>query len=145
MPEEVSSGAKGIMDQAPTSILVGKRVVIAEDEGITQLQLSRTLRRYGMVVVGLADDGQAATEVVLREKPDLVLMDINLPVLDGLRATEAILSQLRVCIVLVTAFSEEAFYQKALELGACGYVIKPITSDTLLPHIQAALESFYPT
>ena len=124
--------------------LLGKRTVIVEDEGITQLQLSRILRSEGIKVVGTASNGQEGLEFVLKERPDFVLMDIRMPVMDGLEATERILAEYRVCIVILTAFSDEESQQRALELGACAYVLKPVTAETLIPQLKAAYHNFHP-
>lgn len=125
------------------SSLSGKRAVIVEDEGMTQLQLRKIFRSIGVQIVGIAGNGKEAVDIVLREQPDFVLMDIQMPVMDGLEAAERILAQFRVCIVMLTAFSEEAYRQRAEELGTCGYIVKPITSNTLLPLLEAALRKFH--
>lgn len=127
--------------QAPA--LMGKRAVVVEDEGITQLQLTRILRREGLDVVGTASNGKEGVKTVLAERPDLVLMDIRMPVMDGLEATERILSEYRVCIVMLTAFSDEEYRKRAEELDTCGYVIKPVTAESLMPQLKAAFEKFY--
>jgi len=123
--------------------LLGKRAVIVEDEGITQLQLSKLLRSEGIKVVGTASDGQEGVELVLKERPDFVLMDIRMPVMYGLEATERVLTEYRVCIVMLTAFSDEGYRQRAMELGACGYVLKPVTGETLMPQLRAAYHKFH--
>src|SRR5690242_14654533 len=97
------------MGKQSVSVLSGKRVAVVEDEGITQLQLSRILRSQGLEVVGTAADGQEAVEVVLATRPDLVLMDIRMPIMDGLEASERILAEYPVCIVMLTAFSDEEY------------------------------------
>lgn len=149
-PEEVSAriGQPGEqIDRAVSlsslSSLSGKRVVIVEDEGVTQMQLRRILKQVGATVVASATTGETGVEAVLRELPDLVLMDIRMPgAFDGLEAARRILSEYYVCLVMLTAFSDEHYRQKAAELNAAGYVIKPITSETLIPQLEAALRSF---
>jgi len=123
--------------------LAGKRVVIVEDEGMTQLVLGRMLHARGVIIAGRANNGLEGVEVVLRERPDFVLMDINMPIMDGLEASKRILAQVRVCIVLLTAYSEAEFRQRAAALDTCGYVIKPVTSETLLPVLEAAYHKFH--
>ena len=125
-------------DKSALIDLTGKRVVVVEDEGITQLQIRKMLRRQGLEVVGDAANGQEAIRVVLETRPDIVLMDIRMPIMDGLEASRQILEQYQVCIVMLTAFSEKEYQNKAQEIGTCGYVIKPITSETLMPQIEAA-------
>ena len=129
--------------KSPSLGLVGKRAVIVEDEGITQLQLRRILQREGLEVVGMASDGKEGVEMVLAERPDLVLMDIRMPVMDGLEATERILAEYRVCIVMLIAFSDEEYRKRAEVLRTCGYVLKPITAESLRPHLSAAFETFH--
>ena len=123
--------------------LTGKRAVIAEDEGITQLQLARILRSQGIQVVGTASNGKEAVEFVLHAHPDFVLMDIHMPVMDGLEATQRILAEYPVCIVMLTAFSDEVYRQRAEALGTCGYILKPITVETLMPELKAAYHKFH--
>ena len=117
------------------SALAGKRAVICEDESVIQMQLSRALTRAGLDVVGSAVTGEEAVEVTLRERPDLVLMDIQMPGMDGLEATRRILQTYAVCIIVLTAFPAEHEAQ-ARETGACGYILKPITRDMLLPKVE---------
>ncbi len=149
-PSEQDTG-KASRDSAPSPTLAmtgseigldGKRVVICEDEAVTQMQLRRALTRAGMAVVGIATNGREAVETTLREKPDIVLMDIRMPVMDGIAATRQILSRYDVCVVMLTAFSNDDYQDQARAMGACGYIVKPITSDVLLPLIQQALDEF---
>jgi response regulator NasT len=130
------------VDKARWSFLTGKRVVIAEDQGVTQLQLRRILKSEGVDVVGMAANGRDAIELVLRTKPDLVLMDVQMPVMDGLEASRHILEQFSVCIVMLTAYTEAKHQQEANAIGTCGYVIKPVTAASLLPQLATALKNF---
>lgn len=105
------SGAKPPLGSRST-VLQGKRVVIVEDEGITQMQLRSILKRAGLVVLASAVDGVEGVATTLRERPDLVLMDICMPgPFDGLEAARRILAEYHVCIVMLTAFSD-AEYRK---------------------------------
>jgi response regulator NasT len=123
--------------------LAGKRVVIVEDEGITHMVLHRILLRAGMEVVASAMDGPAGVEAVLLAKPDLVLMDIRMPgEYDGLEAARRILAEQSVCIVMLTAFSDDALRQQAQEMGVSGYLIKPVDQEMLLPRLKAALTAY---
>lgn len=128
---------------AEETSLLGKRVVICEDEAVTQMQLRRALSRAGLKVVGIATNGREAVETTLREKPDIVLMDIRMPVMDGIAAARKIMESFPVCMVMLTAFANDGYQEQAKQLGAAGYIIKPITSDVLLPLLQDALVNFH--
>jgi two-component system, response regulator PdtaR len=141
-PSQTSAHASPKASEEAADSLQGKRAVVVEDEGVTQLQLRKILRSEGMEVVGAAANGQDAIQVVLETKPDLVLMDIRMPVMDGLEASRRILADYHVCIVMVTAFSEEEFRQEAQDIGACGYILKPVTTETLIPQLREALRKF---
>ncbi len=119
-------------------ILKGLRVVICEDEAVTQMQMRRALTRAGMNVVASAFDGNQAIEAVLRERPDVVLMDIRMPKRTGLEAAREILAVAPVCVVILTAFSDTEIRAQAEQLGTSGYIVKPITHDLLLPCIAKA-------
>ena len=119
-------------------ILQGRRVVIVEDEAITQIQLRKICLTAGMQVVGLAADGESGVRIALETHPDIVLMDIKMPVLDGLTAAERILRELSVCVVMLTAYDLEDYQQRAKAIGTCGYVLKPFTGAVLVPKLQAA-------
>lgn len=106
------------------------------------MQLRRILTHAGLKVVGVAGDGQAGVEAVVREQPDLVLMDIKMPVMDGLEATRQILAAYRVCIVMLTAYATEEYQRQAAEFGSCGYIVKPVTAQTLLPQLLEAYTRF---
>ena len=116
-------------------------MVICEDEGILQMQLQRALTRAGLQVVGSANNGRTGVETVLRKRPDIVLMDIRMPIMDGLEATRRILAVYHPCIVMLTAYADENYQQQAREIGASGYIIKPVTTETLLPQLHAAWSS----
>lgn len=116
--------------------------MVVEDEGITMMQLRRTLTQAGLKVVGVAGNGEEGVSLVLRERPDVVVMDIKMPVMNGIDAARRILETYPVCIVMLTAFSTEEFQEQAREIGACGYVFKPITAETLIPELEAAYQKF---
>ncbi len=124
-------------------VLRGKQVVIVEDEGVTQMQLRTILTRAGMVVAGSARTGEEGLDLVLRERPDIVLMDIKMPgPYDGLEAARRILAQFRTCVVMLTAYEEHR--EEAQALGSCGYVVKPMNSASLLPELERAYLNFLP-
>ena len=108
------------------------------------MQLQRALIRAGLQIVGTANNGKLAVEVVLRERPDVVLMDIRMPLMDGLEASRRILEVYRPCLVMLTAYADENYQQQATEMGANGYIIKPVTTETLLPQLRDAWASYQP-
>lgn len=121
--------------------LVGKRVLTVEDEGITQMQLGRILRSAGMVPVGMATSGPEGVALALRERPEIILMDINMPGdYNGLEAARRILAEYRTCILMMTAYTDYA--ELAQEIGAQDYLMKPIDRMTLLHHVRQALDGF---
>lgn len=127
------------MPLLPVSPLAGKRIVTVEDEGITQLQLRKALTVAGLIVVGQARNGEEGVELILREKPDLATMDINMPGMDGLEATRQVMEQDATCVLILTSYNDEEHRHRAEEVNACGYALKPITSEALI----AALERSY--
>ena len=129
-------------EEGDPALLMGKRVVIVEDEGVTQMQLRRALTRAGVVVVGSAANGAEGVAMVLAERPDIVLMDIRMPVMDGIQALTAIRAEMSVCVVMLTAFADESSRQIAAQQGACGYIVKPVTGEMLLPRLAHAYNQF---
>jgi YesN/AraC family two-component response regulator len=126
------------MPPFPSSSLAGKRIITVEDEGITQLQLRNMLTAAGLIVVGQARNGEEGVALTLREKPDLVTMDINMPVMDGLEATRQIMAQEGTCVVILTSYNDEEHRQRAEEVHACGYALKPISSAALISALEAS-------
>lgn len=117
-----------------------KTVVIVDDEPITRMDLSDMLQELGFQVEGEAADGFDAIELCRAKKPDVVLMDVKMPIFDGLTAAETILSEeLAGCVILLTAFSDRDMIQRAGEAGVTGYLVKPIDQKSLLPTIEVAL------
>jgi len=106
------------------------------------MQLKRILTQAGIKVVGSAGDGHAAVEVVLRERPDIILMDINMPGINGLEAVRLIREEHEACIVMLTAYATQEYQTRASELGVSGYIVKPITAQTLLPQLYEAYALF---
>lgn len=121
-----------------------QRALICEDEGVTVLQIRRALQRAGYEVVGQAVEARTAIELAQELKPDLILMDINMPgSLTGIDATREILQRQAVPVVMLTAYGDDSMVDAALEAGACGYLVKPITSEQLLPAIKTAMARFH--
>lgn len=114
------------------------RVVVAEDEGLIRMDVVATLQEAGYQVVGEAADGEEAIRLATELEPDLVVMDIKMPKLDGISAAEKI-SLLKIPVVLLTAFSQADLVARAADAGAMAYVTKPFKPSDLLPAIQIAL------
>ncbi|MBC8585247.1 ANTAR domain-containing response regulator [Youxingia wuxianensis] len=119
---------------------MGYKVVIADDEAIIRLDLKEQLQQHGYEVVGQAGDGFDAISLCKQHAPDLVLLDIKMPLLDGLSAAKVIIEEnLAGCVVLSTAYSDDNFIKTAKELGVMGYVVKPIDQKSLIPAIEVAI------
>ena len=117
-----------------------KTVIIADDEPITRMDLCDMVQELGFQVLGQAADGFDAIELCRETHPDVVLMDVKMPIFDGLTASETILSEdLAGCVVLLTAFSDREIISRATAAGVTGYLVKPIDQKSLLPTIEVAL------
>lgn len=115
-----------------------RTVIVAEDESLIRMDIVETLREHGFDVVAEASDGEQAVKLVTEHKPDLLVMDIKMPNMDGITAAEK-LSGTKTPIVLLTAFSQKELVDRASEAGAMAYVVKPFTPNDLLPAIEIAL------
>ena len=118
------------------------RVVVAEDEALIRLDLVEMLTEAGYEVVGQAGDGEAAIELTEKEKPDLVVMDVKMPKLDGISAAERIAKQRISPVVILTAFSQRDLVERARDAGAMAYLTKPFTIEDLMPAIELAVSRF---
>jgi len=114
------------------------RILIAEDETIIRLDLRELLERSGFEVVAEARDGEEAVELALAESPDLALLDVKMPKLDGIDAARRILEERPMPIVMVTAYGETELVARAVEAGLFGYLVKPFRETDLLPAIEMA-------
>jgi len=121
---------------------VSPRVVVVEDESLIRLDLVEMLTEAGYEVVGQAGDGETGVRLVRELRPDLVLMDVKMPVLDGISAAEALAEDCIAPIVLLTAFSQSDLVERALSAGVQGYVVKPFTLAELRPAIEIARARF---
>jgi response regulator NasT len=118
-----------------------RRIVVAEDESLIRMDIVETLKDQGFDVVGEAGDGLKAIELAKELKPDLMVMDIKMPDMDGLSAAEQI-AKLRIPVVFLTAFNQQELVSRASEVGAMAFLVKPFSPDDLLPAIEVALSRF---
>ncbi len=121
---------------------MAKTVVIAEDEAIVRLDLREILEEEGYEVVGETGRGDEAVELVRVHRPDLVILDVKMPGMDGLAAAKAINSQSRSAVLILTAFSQRDLIEQARDAGALAYLVKPFQKEELLPAIEVALARF---
>ena len=118
------------------------RVVIAEDEAIIRLDLRETLEEEGYEVIGETGRGDEAVELVRSLRPDLAILDIKMPGMDGLDAAKAITSE-RICgVLMLTAFSQREVIEQARDAGALAYLLKPFQKSDLIPAIEVAIGRF---
>ncbi|MEO9200210.1 MAG: response regulator [Antricoccus sp.] len=118
------------------------RVLIAEDEALIRLDLKEMLVEEGYNVVGEAVDGQEAVELAAQLRPDLIVMDIKMPRMDGIAAAEKIGAEKIAPVVLLTAFSQRELVERASKAGAMAYLVKPFQKADLVPAIEMALARF---
>ena len=118
-----------------------RRIVVAEDESLIRMDIVETLKDQGFDVVGEAGDGLKAIELAKELKPDLMVMDIKMPDMDGLSAAEQI-AKLRIPVVFLTAFNQQELVSRASEVGAMAFLVKPFSPEDLLPAIEVALSRF---
>jgi AmiR/NasT family two-component response regulator len=133
-----------VTDAAPTSGPT-RTVVIAEDETLIRMDLAEMLTEEGYDVVGQAGDGAKAIELATELRPDLVILDVKMPVLDGIAAAEAIASKRIAPVVILTAFSQRDLVERARDAGAMAYLVKPFTQSDLVPAIEMAVSRFAET
>ncbi len=119
-----------------------RTVIVAEDESLIRMDVIETLKDNGFTVVGEAGDGEKAVELAREHQPNVVVMDVKMPLLDGISAAE-ILSKEKICpVVLLTAFSQRELVERATEAGALAYVVKPFGPNDLIPAIEIALSRY---
>jgi len=121
---------------------VPTRVVIAEDEAIIRLDLKETLQEEGYDVVGETGRGDEAVDLVRRLGPDLVILDIKMPGIDGLTAARMISEEKQAAVLILTAFSQRDLIEKARDAGALAYLVKPFQKSELIPAVEVALGRF---
>jgi two-component system, response regulator PdtaR len=128
-------------DTAPGTPAV-PRVVVAEDEALIRLDLCEMLEEEGYAVVGQAGDGEKAVELAERLRPDLVILDVKMPKLDGISAAARIAGQRIAPVLILTAFNQRDLVERARDAGAMAYLVKPFNKGDLVPAIEMALSRF---
>jgi response regulator NasT len=118
------------------------RVLIAEDEALIRLDLKEMLEEEGYAVVAEVGDGQQAVDRAAELRPDLVILDIQMPVLDGLSAAEQIAGARIAPVIVLTAFSQRELVERARDAGAMAYLVKPFSKNDLVPAIEVARARF---
>lgn len=106
------------------------------------MSVSRALEDGGLTVIGITNSSDVAVEIALRERPDLILLDMRMLGMSGLEAAGRILGVYRPCIVILTASSEAEYLEAAAVLGVSGYIVKPVTADVLMREVESAWEAF---
>ncbi|HSJ59699.1 MAG TPA: response regulator [Jiangellaceae bacterium] len=122
-----------------TTAAPARRVLVAEDESLIRMDLIEMLREEGYDVVGEAADGATAVEQAELLKPDLVVMDVKMPVLDGISAAKKIVEKRIAPVLILTAFSQRDLVERARAAGAMAYLVKPFNKSDLVPAIEMAL------
>jgi len=128
-----------VTDPVPSA---ARTVVVAEDEVLIRMDLVEMLTEEGYVVVGQAGDGATAVQLAEEHRPDLVILDVKMPVLDGIAAAEQIAAQRIAPVVILTAFSQRDLVERARDAGAMAYLVKPFTKAHLVPAIEVAVSRF---
>jgi response regulator NasT len=121
---------------------VPTRVVIAEDEAIIRLDLKETLEEEGYEIVGETGRGDEAVDLVKEHEPDIAILDIKMPGLDGLSAAREIAGERRAAVLILTAFSQRDLIEQARDAGALAYLVKPFQRSELIPAIEVAIGRF---
>lgn len=121
---------------------MNRRVVIAEDEALIRMDLAEMLAEEGYDVVGQAADGQRAVKLAQELRPDLIVMDVKMPVLDGIAAAQRIAEERIAPVVMLTAFSQRDLVERARDAGAMAYLVKPFNRQDLVPAIEMAVSRF---
>ena len=142
---DVEEGMVTVVESVPAQPIEPQtthKVLVAEDDSLIRMDLIEMLREEGYDVVGEAPNGQAAVDLTEKLSPDLVIMDIKMPVRDGIDAAAEIASKRLAPVVMLTAFSQRDFIDKAREAGAMAYLVKPFTKADLVPAIEVAVSRY---
>lgn len=118
------------------------RVIIADDESLIRMDLREMLTNLGYLVVGEAGDGRSAVNLARELRPDIVVMDIKMPDMDGIEAAEVLTAERVAPVLLLSAYSQQELVQRARQAGVAGYLVKPFRESDLAPAIEVALARF---
>ncbi len=118
------------------------KVLIAEDEPIVRMDLRELLESQGYQVIGEASDGQSAIDIARREKPDVIIMDIRMPGMDGIEAAKILTEEEIAPLIFLTAYSDKELVEKAKEVGVIAYLVKPFKETDLFPAVEMAIARF---
>ena len=124
---------------SPSSSPAPRRVLLAEDEALIRLDLKEMLQEEGYDVVGEAGDGETAVKLAEQLRPDLIILDVKMPGMDGITAAERIAANRIAPVVILTAFSQRDLVERARDAGAMAYLVKPFQKRDLLPAIEMAV------
>ncbi|HEX4699875.1 MAG TPA: response regulator [Actinomycetes bacterium] len=129
------------VDRVPC-VVTGGRVVIAEDEALIRMDLREMLEEEGYQVLAEAADGEEAVALVTQHRPDLAILDVKMPLLDGISAAERIAAARIAPVVMLTAFSQRELVERARDAGAMAYLVKPFSKADLVPAIEMAMARY---
>ena len=127
------------MANSPKTEQVTPRIIVAEDEAIIRMDLIEMLREAGYNVIGEAANGREAISLARHLKPDLAILDVKMPEIDGISAAELIVSEKLAAVLMLTAFSQRELVERARDAGAMAYLVKPFSISDLTPAIEMAL------
>ena len=127
------------MANSPNAQPVAPRIIVAEDEAIIRMDLVEMLREAGYNVIGEAANGREAISLARHLKPDLAILDVKMPEIDGISAAELIVSEKLAAVLMLTAFSQRELVERARDAGAMAYLVKPFSISDLTPAIEMAL------
>ena len=141
-PSPPASQIDGALDSPVPSHATKVRILVAEDEALIRLDLAEMLVEAGYDVVAQASNGEQAVDLSRELKPDLVIMDIKMPDLDGIQAAKILTEERLAPVLLLTAFSQQELIEGAKDAGVVGYIVKPFRESELVPAIEVALSRF---
>ncbi len=139
MTQQVSEDVASPSGAEPAA---GLRVLVVEDEALIRLDLTEMLSEEGYVIAGEAGDGEQAVELARELRPDLVIMDVKMPKVDGIAAAQLIVEERIAPVVMLTAFSQRDLIEQARDAGAMAYLVKPFARHELVPAIELAVSRF---